>query len=64
LSGLPITVVTGPRTGIGRALAEHRLARGHRVVGRRRGEAEWHAPDDEHHRLDVGDEAAAIADRR
>lgn len=37
----PITVITGTRKGIGRALAKHYLAQGHIVIGCSRGPAQW-----------------------
>ena len=54
----PVTLVTGSRKGIGRALAEHYLAQGHEVVGCSRGEADWQHDHYQHHALDVADEAA------
>jgi 3-oxoacyl-[acyl-carrier protein] reductase len=54
----PVTVITGTRKGIGRALAEHYLGQGHTVVGCSRGEADWQAPGYSHFALDVADEPA------
>ena len=54
----PVTVITGTRKGIGRALAERYLGQGHTVIGCSRGAAEWQAPGYSHFTLDVADEAA------
>ncbi len=54
----PVTVITGTRKGIGRALAERYLGQGHTVIGCSRGAAEWQAPGYSHFMLDVADEAA------
>jgi 3-oxoacyl-[acyl-carrier protein] reductase len=56
--GLPSLLISGTRKGIGRALAEHYLDRGFRVVGCSRRPSELHHPGYEHHCLDVRDEAA------
>ncbi len=37
----PVTLITGTRKGLGRALAEHYLAAGHAVVGCSRKPADW-----------------------
>jgi 3-oxoacyl-[acyl-carrier protein] reductase len=57
----PVTLITGTRTGIGRHLAEHYLARGHRVIGCSRGDASMSSEGYEHHVCDVSDEGAAKA---
>jgi 3-oxoacyl-[acyl-carrier protein] reductase len=54
----PVTVITGTRKGIGRFLAEHYSAAGHRVVGASRSESDFSAPNYEHSTLDVADERA------
>jgi 3-oxoacyl-[acyl-carrier protein] reductase len=53
MSDAPITLVTGSRKGIGRHLAEHYLALGHRVVGCSRGAAGWEHPGYAHHQIDI-----------
>jgi 3-oxoacyl-[acyl-carrier protein] reductase len=53
----PVTLITGARKGIGRALAEHYARKGHVVVGCSRSPAEWEAPGYEHHLVDVASEA-------
>lgn len=55
-----VTVVTGARKGIGRQLAEHFLASGHRVVGCSRGPSDLSHPLYRHFLLDVGDEAGVV----
>ena len=58
----PVTVVTGASRGIGRHLAEHYLARGHRVIGVSRKAPEKEPPGSyTHHELDVADEAQVTA---
>ncbi len=52
----PVMLITGARKGIGRALAAHYLARGYRVVGCSRGQADFEAEGYAHYRADVGDE--------
>lgn len=56
----PVTIITGSRKGIGRFLAEHYVAQGHRVVGCSRGAADWREAGYEHHELDVADEKAVL----
>lgn len=58
MSDPPTILITGTRTGIGLALANHYLARGYRVVGCSRGPSELRAEGYRHLRLDVGDEEA------
>lgn len=53
-----VTVITGTRKGIGRFLAEHYVAKGHRVVGCSRGEVDWTLENYEHVQLDIADEDA------
>lgn len=55
---MPITVITGARTGIGRYLAEHYLDAGHRVIGCSRNPAQIDNSMYEHLLLDVADESA------
>lgn len=52
-----VTLITGTRKGIGRALAEHYLAKGHTVIGCSRSEAEWSHPSYQHYCLDVNSES-------
>lgn len=54
----PVTVVTGARKGIGRHLAQHYVARGHRVIGCSRQEADFSLDGYEHMLVDVSDESA------
>lgn len=56
MSSAPITLITGTRKGIGRFLAEHYLAQGHRVVGCSRQEADFEHPQYLHISADVSDE--------
>ena len=49
----PVTLVTGARKGLGRALAEHYVALGHEVVGCSRKPAEWDHPRYRHVLADV-----------
>lgn len=53
----PVTLITGTRKGIGRFLAEHYVARGHRVIGCSRQPAEWQHDSYTHVQLDVTDES-------
>lgn len=53
----PVTLITGARKGIGRAMAEHFAARGHSVIGCSRSVPDWTAENCRHVALDVGDEA-------
>lgn len=53
----PVTLITGTRKGIGRHLAEHYLAHGHRVIGCSRQAADLSHPAYRHHTTDVADEA-------
>jgi 3-oxoacyl-[acyl-carrier protein] reductase len=55
----PVTLITGTSKGIGKFLAGHYLARGHRVVGCSRGAAGWEAEGYRHHEADVAEEEAA-----
>ncbi len=54
----PVTLITGTRKGIGRALAEHYLALGHQVYGCSRQETDLEAARYRHFPLDVTDEKA------
>ena len=53
-----VTLVTGTRKGIGKALAEHYVRAGHRVVGCSRTEVDWTLEGYAHYRADVADERA------
>jgi 3-oxoacyl-[acyl-carrier protein] reductase len=57
----PVTLITGTRKGIGRHLAGHYLARGHRVIGCSRQPADLDHPNYRHVTTDVSDEAGARA---
>jgi 3-oxoacyl-[acyl-carrier protein] reductase len=52
----PVTLITGARKGIGRALVDHYLGQGHIVVGCSRGDADMKPPGYTHRCLDVTDE--------
>jgi 3-oxoacyl-[acyl-carrier protein] reductase len=52
----PVTLITGSRKGLGRALAEHYLAAGHAVVGCSRKPAEWEHERYRHVLADVASE--------
>ena len=49
----PVTLVTGSRTGLGRALAEHYAGRGHEVIGCSRKPADWEHERYQHVLADV-----------
>ena len=53
-----IFLITGTRTGVGRALAEHYVAAGHTVVGCSRQPSDFEHDRYSHETLDVGDERA------
>jgi 3-oxoacyl-[acyl-carrier protein] reductase len=55
-----IIVITGTRKGIGKALAEHYLELGWRVIGCSRGDGSFEHENYEHYSLDVGDEARVV----
>ncbi len=52
-----VTLITGTRKGIGRFLAEHYAAQGHRVIGCSRQAPEWENASYTHIAADVTDEA-------
>jgi 3-oxoacyl-[acyl-carrier protein] reductase len=56
----PITVVTGSRKGIGKALARHYCKKGHIVVGCSRKPVDWSEPGYHHYLADVSDEEAVM----
>ncbi|MBM3778736.1 MAG: SDR family oxidoreductase [Acidimicrobiia bacterium] len=58
MADTPVTLITGARKGIGRALAEHYLTQGHRVYGCSRKASDLDAGGYRHVCLDVTDEAA------
>jgi 3-oxoacyl-[acyl-carrier protein] reductase len=53
----PVTVISGTRKGIGRFLADHYLALGHRVVGCSRQPIDWQHDSYTHVEADVANEA-------
>jgi 3-oxoacyl-[acyl-carrier protein] reductase len=55
---LPVILITGTRSGIGRYLAEYYVARPFRVIGVSRGEPDLRAENYRHFRLDVREERA------
>jgi 3-oxoacyl-[acyl-carrier protein] reductase len=55
-----VTVITGARKGIGRHLAEHYLAKGHRVFGCSRGESDLQHDNYRHLQADVAVEADVL----
>jgi 3-oxoacyl-[acyl-carrier protein] reductase len=57
----PVTLITGARKGLGRALAEHYVALGHQVVGCSRKPADWGHERYRHLLADVGDDAEVRA---
>lgn len=48
MSDSPVTLITGTRKGIGKFLAHHYVAQGHRVIGISRTEPDWTLPGYEH----------------
>jgi 3-oxoacyl-[acyl-carrier protein] reductase len=56
----PVTLITGTSKGIGRHLAEHYLAKGHRVIGVSRGDSPLTTPNYLHCSADVTDEPAVL----
>ncbi len=56
----PITLITGTRKGIGRALAEHYLELGHQVIGCSRTDPDWQRDGYAHYCLDVAQEKQVI----
>lgn len=52
----PVTLITGTRKGIGKFLAEHYVAQGHRVVGCSRSPVDWELENYQHFECDVSDE--------
>jgi 3-oxoacyl-[acyl-carrier protein] reductase len=54
----PVTLITGTRKGIGKFLAGHFVAAGHRVVGCSREPVDWSLERYEHFLTDVADEPA------
>ena len=52
----PVTLITGTRKGIGKALASHFVAAGHRVVGCSREPIDWQLTGYQHFVTDVADE--------
>lgn len=57
----PVTLVTGARKGLGRALAEHYVAAGHQVVGCSRKPADFEHERYRHLLADVADDAEVRA---
>jgi 3-oxoacyl-[acyl-carrier protein] reductase len=58
MSGRPVLLISGTRTGLGRSLALHYLEQGWRVAGCSRGASTIDEANYVHHSLDVVDEAA------
>lgn len=58
MSSEKVILITGTRKGIGRALAEHFLAKGWQVAGCSRGTSDLAHPHYRHFSLDVADEVA------
>lgn len=56
-----VFIITGSRKGLGRALCEYYLHKGHTVAGCSRGESELAHENYRHFRLDVSDEKAVVA---
>ena len=56
----PVTLISGSSRGIGRALAEHALRRGHIVYGCSRTASPWAAEDYVHVRADITNEREVI----
>lgn len=56
--GPPVTLITGTRKGIGLALAQYYVRRGHRVIGCSRQGVDWTAEGYTHYPLDVADEVS------
>ncbi|MGM0534241.1 MAG: SDR family NAD(P)-dependent oxidoreductase [Campylobacterota bacterium] len=56
-----VFIITGSRKGLGRALCEYYLEKGHIVAGCSRGESELAHENYRHFRLDVSDEKAVVA---
>ncbi|MEM9103726.1 MAG: SDR family oxidoreductase [Pseudomonadota bacterium] len=52
-----ITLISGTRKGIGKALAQHYLKQGHRVIGCSRRAADWSHPNYCHYEGDIADES-------
>jgi 3-oxoacyl-[acyl-carrier protein] reductase len=61
MDALPVTLITGARKGIGRALCEHYLSRQHLVIGCSRSATSLVHDHYQHVMLDVADEAAVTA---
>jgi 3-oxoacyl-[acyl-carrier protein] reductase len=59
-AGVPVTLITGTRKGIGRYLAEQFVGRGHVVVGCSRQSPDWSAPNYFHVCCDVAEEPAVL----
>lgn len=57
----PVVLITGTRKGIGKALAEHFVARGARVEGCSREQPDWELTGYTHHLVDVTEEAQVRA---
>ncbi len=58
---IPVAVITGSSRGLGRAMAEHFLAKGYAVAGCSRGDATIEHAAYHHTALDIGDEADVTA---
>lgn len=56
-----VTLITGSRKGIGRALAEHYLSLGHIVIGCSRGESDLNNNNYHHFQVDVSNEKEVLS---
>ena len=56
-----ITLITGTRKGIGKALVEHYIKKGHIVIGCSRSPIEWQLEGYTHHIADVSNEKDVLS---
>jgi len=57
----PVTLISGSRKGIGKAIAEYYVAQGHHVVGFSRSPIDWQLNNYKHYTGDVTDESFVIS---